>query len=320
MQRTEEATIATDLEGAASLIREGEASTNGPQTATDWQLMGFAQWKIGPTGRSRAVQRPCSHLKRHVPTPKQMCVLCEVLEMDVYISVIPTPAQLFRISSQLLADFSALLPELTKAQFQLEVVTHCTRQSSEQSTQCTGAKMMLFGFLDFLERQAAGAEAATSPLAPKALLLAPVKNKEINGANNIMTEDVAEQGLLAYTCCSPDELTYGKIVAKFRKRSDLFNLLYLDQFLLMDACPAVVLPGVGSTSVLVASWESMEGIQQLSVWNNGGDLFDYSQKSLREAPTLSRVYFTFCFEDTLKSGFTKIVTCLKERDVPPGAE
>ena len=25
-----------------------------------------------------------------------------------------------------------------------------------------------------------------------------------------------------------------------------------------------------------------------SVWNNGGDLFDYSQKSLREAPTLSR--------------------------------
>ena len=31
------------------------------------------------------------------------------------------------------------------AQFQLEVVTHCTRQSSEQSTQCTGAKVMLFG-------------------------------------------------------------------------------------------------------------------------------------------------------------------------------
>lgn len=51
------------------------ASTNGPQTATDWQLVGFAQWKIGPTGRSRAVQRPWSHLKHHVPTSKQMCVL-----------------------------------------------------------------------------------------------------------------------------------------------------------------------------------------------------------------------------------------------------
>ena len=51
------------------------ASTNGPQTATDWQLVGFAQWKIGPTGRSRAVQRPWSHLKHHVSTPKQMCVL-----------------------------------------------------------------------------------------------------------------------------------------------------------------------------------------------------------------------------------------------------
>ena len=44
---------------------------------------------------------------------------------------------------------------------------------------CAGAT----GFLDFPERQAAGAEAATSPLAPKALLLAPGKNKEINGAS-----------------------------------------------------------------------------------------------------------------------------------------
>ena len=39
------------------------------------------------------------------------------------------------------------------------------------------------GFLNFPERQAARAEAATSPLAPKDLLLAPVKNKEISGAS-----------------------------------------------------------------------------------------------------------------------------------------
>lgn len=36
--------------------------------------------------------------------------------MDVYIYVIPAPAQLFRISSQLLADFSALLPGTHKGQ------------------------------------------------------------------------------------------------------------------------------------------------------------------------------------------------------------
>lgn len=45
----------------------------------------------------------------------ELSCYCEVLEMDVCIYVIPTPAQLFRISSQLSLDCSVIL-ELTKGQ------------------------------------------------------------------------------------------------------------------------------------------------------------------------------------------------------------
>lgn len=51
-----------------------------------------------------------------LPFPGAVLLLCEVLEMDVYICVIPTLSQLFKISSQLSVDFSALLLELKKGQ------------------------------------------------------------------------------------------------------------------------------------------------------------------------------------------------------------
>ena len=65
--------------------------------------------------------------------------------------------------------------------------------------------------------------------------------------------------------------------------------------------PAVVLPGVGSTSVLVASWESMEGIQQLVSAQSVSAIFVINAAGSHSSRKLQSLGFVYIVERKQRS-------------------